>query len=69
MSNLVADFDKIFDKNIRVPSKVDSEELLNIITFKSTIKSGLLFFNMYHGAIGVSDFLCSNSEILLNFES
>jgi len=56
MSNIVADFDKIFNKNICVPSKVDSDELLNIIDYKGSIKSGLLFFNMRYGAIGVSDF-------------
>lgn len=62
MSNLVADFDKIFDKNISVPSKVNSDELLNLIDYKGSIKSGLLFFNMRHGVIGVSDFFFSNSN-------
>lgn len=62
MHNIVADFDKIFDKDIRVPSKVDSDELLNLLDYKGSIKSGLLFFNMHHGAIGVSDFFHSNSN-------
>lgn len=62
MINIVADFDKIFDKDIRVPSKVDSDDLLNLINYKGSIKSGLLFFNMRIGAIGVSDFFYTNSN-------
>ena len=53
---------QIFDEDNFVPSKIDSEELLNLIDYKGSIKSGLLFFNMHYGAIGVSDFFYSNSN-------
>jgi hypothetical protein len=53
---------QIFDKDNFVPSKIDSDELLNLVDYKGSIKSGLLFFNMHYGAIGVSDFFYSNSN-------
>lgn len=53
---------QIFDEDNFVPSKIDSEELLNLIDYKGSIKSGLLFFNIHYGAIGVSDFFYSNSN-------
>ena len=56
------DLYQIFDKDNFVPSKIESDELLNLIDYKGNIKSGLLFLNMHYGAIGVSDFFYSNSN-------
>lgn len=56
------DLMQILDKDNFVPSKIDSEELLKLIDYKGSIKSGLLFFNIHYGAIGVSDFFYSNSS-------
>jgi hypothetical protein len=54
--------DEILNKDNFIPSKIDSDELLNLLDYKGNIKSGLLFFNMRHGAIGVSDFFNTNSN-------
>ena len=54
--------DEILNKDNFIPSKIDSDELLNLLDYKGNIKSGLLFLNMYYGAIGVSDFFYSNSN-------
>ena len=54
---------KLFSENEDcILSQFNPEELLNLIDYKGSIKSGLLFFNMRHGAIGVSDFFYSNSN-------
>ena len=52
----------ISDKNEFVPAQIKSEELLNLIDFKSNINSGLLFFKYEKGVIGVSDYFYSNSN-------
>jgi hypothetical protein len=52
----------INDKNEFVPAQIKSEELLNLIDFKSNINSGLLFFKYEKGVIGVSDYFYSNSN-------
>lgn len=62
----IDDLTQIFDKDNFAPSKIDSNELLNLVDYKGNIKSGLLFFNMHYGAIGVSDFFYSNS--IQNYE-
>ena len=54
--------DEILNKDNFIPSKIDSDELLNLLDYKGNIKSGLLFLNMHYGAIGVSDFFYSNSN-------
>jgi hypothetical protein len=54
------DLFQILDKDNFVPSKIENDELLNLLDYKGKIKSGLLFFNMHYGAIGVSDFFYSN---------
>ena len=56
------DLYQIFDKDNFVPSKIESDDLLNLLDYKGSIKSGLLFFNMHCGAIGVSDFFYSYSS-------
>ena len=61
-SNGAEDFFQIFDKDNFVLSKIDSNELLNLVEYKGGIKSGLLFFNLYSGAIGVSDVFNSSSN-------
>jgi hypothetical protein len=52
----------ISDKNEFVPTRIKSEELLNLLDFKSNINSGLLFFKYDKGVIGVSDYFYSNSN-------
>jgi hypothetical protein len=54
--------DEVLSKENFIPSKIDSDELLNLLDYKGDIKSGLLFLNMKYGAIGVSDFFYSNSN-------
>ena len=61
-TDLIDDMNSISDKDDFVPVHIKSEELLNLIAYKGKISSGLLFFNLYSGAIGVSDFFNSNSN-------
>jgi hypothetical protein len=56
------DISLILEKQEDAITPIDSKELLNIIDYKGSIKSGLLFFNMRYGVIGVSDFFFSNSN-------
>jgi hypothetical protein len=58
----IDDLTQILDKDNFVPSEIDSNELLNLVDYIGSIKSGLLFFNMHFGAIGVSDFFYSKSS-------
>lgn len=53
---------EVLEKESFIPSKINSDELLNLLNYKGSIKSGLLFFNMRYGVIGVSDFFFSNSN-------
>ena len=54
--------EEVLNKDNFIPSKIDSDELLNLLEYKGTINSGLLFFNIPSGVIGVSDFFSSNSN-------
>lgn len=58
--------DEVLNKENFIPSKIESDELLNLLEYKGTINSGLLFFKFGKGAIGISDFFYSNSS--QNFE-
>ena len=58
--------DEVLNKENFIPSKIESDELLNLLDYKGTINSGLLFFKFGKGAIGISDFFYSNSS--QNFE-
>jgi hypothetical protein len=58
--------DEVLNKDSFIPSKIDSDELLNLLDYKGNIKSGLLFLNMHYGAIGVPDFFYSSS--IKNYE-
>lgn len=53
---------QIFDKDNFTSHSINSEELLNLVDYNGEINSGLLFFNLYSGAIGVSDLFYSNSN-------
>jgi hypothetical protein len=59
-TNFLDDMNSISDKADFVPMHIKSEELLNLIAYEGKISSGLLFFNLYSGAIGVSDSFYSN---------
>ena len=45
-NNFQEEISFISDKNEYVPAQIKSEELLNLLDFKSNINSGLLFLNM-----------------------
>lgn len=53
---------ELFDKDKFIPNSINSEELLNLVGYKGKINSGLLFFKMHSGAIGVSDLFNSSSN-------
>ena len=53
---------QIFDNDNFTQHSINSEELLNLVDYKGEINSGLLFFNIFSGTIGVSDFFYSNSS-------
>ena len=61
-NNFQEEINFISDKNEYVPAQIKSEELLNLLDFKSNINSGLLFFKYDKGVIGVSDYFYSNSN-------
>lgn len=61
-NNFQEEINFISDKNEYVPVKIKSEELLNLLDFKSNINSGLLFFKYDKGVIGISDYFYSNSN-------
>lgn len=61
-NNFQDEINFISDKNEYVPVQIKSEELLNLLDFKSNIYSGLLFFKYDKGVIGVSDYFYSNSN-------
>jgi hypothetical protein len=50
----------ISDKNEFVPNQVEAKEILTLIEYKGSIKSGLIFLNTFSGIIGVSDYFYSN---------
>jgi hypothetical protein len=50
----------ISDKNEFVPNQVEAKEILSLIEYKGSIKSGLIFLNTFSGIIGVSDYFYSN---------
>ena len=56
------DFDTILNNNNTETYKVNSEELLNLLEYETNLKSGLLFFTLNSGIIGVSDYFYSNSN-------
>jgi hypothetical protein len=58
----IEDLTQIVIDDSFVPSEIDCNELLNLVDYKGSFKTGLLFFNMHYGAIGVSDFFYSNSN-------
>lgn len=58
----IENLQELFDKDKFLPNSINSEELLKLVGYKGNIKSGLLFFNLYSGAIGVSDFFNSSSN-------
>jgi hypothetical protein len=57
---LQEELDFICDIDNFVPTKIESEELLNLIAYEGKISSGLLFFNWFSGVIGASDTFHSN---------
>lgn len=61
-NNFQDEINFISDKTEYVPALIKSEELLNLLDFKSNINSGLLFFKYDKGVIGVSDYFYSNSN-------
>lgn len=61
-NNFQDEINFICDKTEYVPALIKSEELLNLLDFKSNINSGLLFFKYDKGVIGVSDYFYSNSN-------
>ncbi len=58
--------EEVLNKENFIPSKIESDKLLSLLNYNGNLKSGLLFFNIRYGAIGVSDFFYSNS--IQNYE-
>jgi len=58
----IENLQELFDKDKFIPNSINSEELLNLVGYKGKINSGLLFFKMQSGVIGVSDFFNSSSN-------
>lgn len=59
-TNLQEEINFISNKNDFVPTLFNAEELLNLIDYKGNINSGLIYFNIQSGVIGVSNLFYSN---------
>jgi hypothetical protein len=57
----------ISEKNEFVPNQVEAKEILSLIEYKGSIKSGLIFLNTFSGVIGVSDYFYTNE--ISNYDS
>lgn len=58
----IENLQEIFANDEFTPQLTHSQELLNLFGYKGKINSGLLFFKMHTGAIGVSDKFNSSSN-------
>jgi hypothetical protein len=62
LTNSQEEIDFILDKNNFVPSQVKAEDIVNLIGYQGSIKSGLIFLKNYSEVIGVSDSFYSNPD-------
>ena len=62
LTNSQEEIDFILDKNNFIPSQVKAEDIVNLIGYQGSIKSGLIFLKNYSEVIGVSDSFYSNPD-------